>query len=118
MFHFSDPGGGHSGTYITKVLNSEYSENCENKCFGGLHVYFRNEARKVSSAILLNLLQLVIWPEIVSFCPNSSNFSLISCYFVAKSCPSVAKMDLHFGAASDLPSRTTDFDHLINQIYM
>ena len=50
-------------------MNSEDSEFSDYKCFGGLHVYFRFMARKVSSASLLILLQLAIWPEIVSFCP-------------------------------------------------
>ena len=64
--------------FRTFSVLSEFSEYCEIKCFGGLHVYFRFEARKISSAVLLILLQLVIWPEIVSFCPNSTHFSLIS----------------------------------------
>ena len=38
----------------------KFSEYCEIKCFGGLHVYFISSVRKVSSASLLILLQLVI----------------------------------------------------------
>ena len=99
-------------------LGMNYSENCENKCFGGLHVYFRFEAHKVSSVDLLILLQSVIRPEIVSFCPNSTQFFFDFLGFDVKSCPSAAGMIRGFGAASDLPSRTTDFGPLNIQIYM
>jgi hypothetical protein len=92
-------------------MNSEDSEFSDYKCFGGLLVYFRFMARKVSSASLLILLQLVIWPEIVSFCPNSAQFFFDFLGFAAKSGPPAARMVLCFGSASDLPSRTTDFDH-------
>ena len=99
-------------------LGAFFSENCENKCFGGLHVYFKFEAHKVSSASLLILLQSVIRPEIVSFCPNSTQFFFDFLGFDAKSCPSAAGMIRRFGAASDLPSRTTDFGLQKIQIYM
>ena len=95
---------------FTLNASSEFSEYCEIKCFGGLHVYFRISARKVSSASLLNLLQLVIWLEIVSFCPNSTQFFFDFLGFDAKSCPSAAGMVSCFEAASERPSRTTDFD--------
>ena len=118
MFHFSGLGGGHSGAFIAKDLNLKYSEYCEFKCFGELHVYFRFEARKVSSACLLNLLQSAIWPEIVSFCPNPSHFSLLSSYLLQNPALLPPGWLRCFGATSELPSKTTDFDHLKIQIYM